>query len=148
MIRRDREPPGTRRIIGAAAAAWVAATPAIGGCLNAGRPSRRTSRPSSTPIARPAIDRAPASFSLLTYDEVRDKGADVAASTSARRMPPWHATPDKGFPALLTSAGSRTNRSPDQELGGARHAAGNARDLPRPPAFRRRPGRSAGPTSR
>jgi len=39
-------------------------------------------------------------FSLLSYDDVKPRGKEVAASTHARTMPPWLPTQGPGFPAL------------------------------------------------
>src|SRR5580765_3869335 len=115
-------------------AAWAAATPAAS-------PRRPTFAADIAPIVYAHCTPChrtgqPAPFSLLSYEEVRDKGADVAAATSARRMPPWHATPQKGFPALLDD-----RRLTDKQIAAIKSwvargmPAGNSRDLPRPPAF-------------
>jgi len=42
----------------------------------------------------------PAAFSLLSYDDAKAKGKEIAAATQARTMPPWLATQGPGFPAL------------------------------------------------
>ncbi len=39
-------------------------------------------------------------FSLLSYDDVRTRGDEILEVTSARVMPPWHATRAQGFPEL------------------------------------------------
>jgi mono/diheme cytochrome c family protein len=39
-----------------------------------------------------------APFSLLTYEDVRKHGEDIADVTSSRYMPPWHASKAEGFP--------------------------------------------------
>jgi mono/diheme cytochrome c family protein len=39
-----------------------------------------------------------APFPLLTYDDVKKRGALIVSATSRRYMPPWHATPASGFP--------------------------------------------------
>lgn len=42
----------------------------------------------------------PASFSLLSYDDVKAKGAEIVAAVRAHTMPPWLASQGPGFPAL------------------------------------------------
>ncbi|WP_406693724.1 ascorbate-dependent monooxygenase [Singulisphaera sp. Ch08] len=39
-----------------------------------------------------------APFSLLSYDQARKRGADLAAVTADRKMPPWHASSEEGGP--------------------------------------------------
>jgi mono/diheme cytochrome c family protein len=39
-----------------------------------------------------------APFSLLGYDDAKEKGMEIAEATAARRMPPWRARTDRGFP--------------------------------------------------
>ncbi|SIO21317.1 Copper type II ascorbate-dependent monooxygenase, C-terminal domain [Singulisphaera sp. GP187] len=39
-----------------------------------------------------------APFSLLHYDQARKRGADLAAVTADRKMPPWHASSKEGGP--------------------------------------------------
>ena len=42
----------------------------------------------------------PGVFSLLSYDDAKAKGKEIAAATQARTMPPWLASQGPGFPAL------------------------------------------------
>ena len=75
-----------------------------------------------------------APFSLLTYDDARRRGTQIAATTASRYMPPWK--PDAGFGDL---AGER--RLSDEAIatidrwvkGGL--VEGNPADLPPPPRF-------------
>jgi len=42
----------------------------------------------------------PASFSLLSYDDAKARGKEIAETTQTRTMPPWLASQGPGFPAL------------------------------------------------
>ncbi len=122
----------------AAAAAWAAAQPAVATAVSPRKPTFTADiapivYARCTPCHRPG---GPAPFPLLSYDEVREKGAEIAASTAARRMPPWHATQGPGFPALLNDA-----RLSDQQIAAFATwvsrgmPVGNARELAPPPSF-------------
>jgi mono/diheme cytochrome c family protein len=52
---------------------------------------------SCSPCHRPD---QPGPFQLLSYDDARAKGKEIAAATSARRMPPWLPSQPAGFAAL------------------------------------------------
>src|SRR5438477_12597949 len=41
-----------------------------------------------------------APFPLLSYDDVKKRGALIARATARRYMPPWHAAEAPGFPEL------------------------------------------------
>ena len=75
-------------------------------------------------------------FPLLSYDDVRARGREIAAATLARRMPPWLATQGPGFPALQDDP-SLTDRDiatiwrwVDEGM-----PSGDLRRVPAPPAF-------------
>lgn len=77
-----------------------------------------------------------APFSMLSYDDVRDKGPDIVKATESHRMPPWRATQGPGFPALLDD-----RRLTDRQIttlktwvtNGVR--PGDVRRAPPPPSF-------------
>ena len=76
----------------------------------------------------------PAPFSLLTYDDVRQRAAQIAAVTGSRYMPPWK--PEAGFGDL---AGER--RLTDEQILAIDRwvktglAEGNPSDVPPPPRW-------------
>jgi hypothetical protein len=43
----------------------------------------------------------PATFSLLSYDDVKSHASEIRIAVTSRQMPPWNAAPARGFPALL-----------------------------------------------
>jgi mono/diheme cytochrome c family protein len=77
-----------------------------------------------------------APFSLLSYDDVKKRGALIVAATARRYMPPWHATPSPGFPEFrddrrLSDADVATLKSwVDTGM-----AAGDLARAPQPPVF-------------
>jgi mono/diheme cytochrome c family protein len=77
-----------------------------------------------------------APFPLLTYDDVKKRGALIVSVTKRRYMPPWHATPAPGFPEFrderrLSDADVATlERWVDTGM-----AAGDLAQAPRPPVF-------------
>ena len=82
---------------------------ASGSAIGLASPPAAQRRPTfATDIAPILLERCaschrpgqPASFSLLSYDDARAKGKEIAAAVQARTMPPWLATQGHGFPAL------------------------------------------------
>ena len=77
-----------------------------------------------------------APFSLLSYDDVKKRGALIVSVTSRRYMPPWHATPAPGFLEFRDN-----RRLSDADLATLRSwvetgmAAGDLSKAPQPPAF-------------
>jgi mono/diheme cytochrome c family protein len=77
-----------------------------------------------------------APFPMLSYDDVRSRGKDIAAAVAARRMPPWPATQGPGFPALLDDP-RLTDKQIEMIARWVRNGmpAGNLRRAPVPPPF-------------
>jgi hypothetical protein len=120
-----------------------------GGAETAATPDARQRPPRGTPTfagdVGPLIHRAcischrpgqAAPFSLLSYDDVRSRGTDVAEVTARRYMPPWHATKAPGFVPM------RDDRSlSDAEIALVKRwvdggmPAGDLRRARQPPAF-------------
>ncbi len=77
-----------------------------------------------------------APFSLLTYEDVKKRGALIVSATARRYMPPWHATQGSGFPEFRDD-----RRLSDADLAALKHwvdtgmAAGELADAPQPPVF-------------
>jgi hypothetical protein len=77
-----------------------------------------------------------APFSLISYDDVKKRGAFVVKVTSRRVMPPWHATPSDGFPEFRDD-----RRLPERDLStlkdwvDAGMPAGDLKSAPKPPVF-------------
>jgi hypothetical protein len=77
-----------------------------------------------------------APFSLLSYDDVKRRGALIVSVTTRRYMPPWHATPAPGFPDFrddrrLSEADIATIKTwVDTGM-----AAGDITKAPQPPTF-------------
>jgi len=77
-----------------------------------------------------------APFALISYDDVRRHGSDIADVTADRYMPPWHAARAEGFPAFqderrLTDANIATFRS----WVDAGMPSGDLSRAPKPPVF-------------
>ena len=77
-----------------------------------------------------------APFSLLSYDDVKKRGALIVAVTARRYMPPWHATSAPGFPDFRDDP-----RLSDAELATIKSwvdtgmAGGDLTKAPPPPTF-------------
>jgi hypothetical protein len=77
-----------------------------------------------------------APFSLLSYDDVKKRGALVVNVTGRRYMPPWHATPAPGFPEFRDD-----RRLSDAEVStiaswvAAEMPTGDLTKAPKPPTF-------------
>ena len=54
-----------------------------------------------TPCHRPGSS---APFSLLSYDDVRERGKEIAEAVRMRHMPPWRAASGSGFPPMRDDA--------------------------------------------
>ena len=103
MIKPVSRPAALALVVTAALCAWTGAT-ATSATSDAQR--RPTFAADIAPIilSRCASCHRPgqaAPFPLLSYDDVRAKGPEIAEMTGARLMPPWHATQGPGFPALI-----------------------------------------------
>jgi mono/diheme cytochrome c family protein len=78
----------------------------------------------------------PAPFSLLSYDDVRAKGKEIAAATHARTMPPWLPVQGPGFPALQNDP-----RLTDKQIAAIGNwvkngmPSGDLRKAPAPPSY-------------
>jgi mono/diheme cytochrome c family protein len=77
-----------------------------------------------------------APFPLLSYDDVKRRGALIVAATARRYMPPWHATPSPGFPEFRDD-----RRLSDADVAMLKSwfdtgmAAGDLTKAPQPPVF-------------
>jgi hypothetical protein len=77
-----------------------------------------------------------APFSLLSYDDVKKRGALIVSVTARRYMPPWHATPAPGFPEFRDA-----RRLSDADISTLKRwvdtgmTAGDLSQAPQPPLF-------------
>jgi mono/diheme cytochrome c family protein len=77
-----------------------------------------------------------APFPLLSYDDVRKRGALIARAVSRGYMPPWHATPAAGFPELRDDRRlSDAERLRLTSWVDAGMPPGDLSKAPKPPAF-------------
>jgi tetratricopeptide (TPR) repeat protein len=124
---------------------------ALASAVVAGCQAPRDAAPGAASIAQPTFakdiapiifsrctpchrDGQPVPFTLLTYDDVRERAKDIAAATSSRLMPPW--LPEPGYGGF---ANERRLPADAIELIGRWVAQGatlgNAADMPPPPKF-------------